>query len=181
MRHYPQISILFVCIAASAASLSVPAVAKTECNSWLLGICIGHNTPAEQAAIDANRQLKIILEDPVQAPSILDRRLRQLIHYVNGVILIEDPFSHSITTVRANAPWSIVCDPDGSIEVVFRSVTIGNVASSEEDLITKGQINGIGVELIPFEVIGTVKFDKNYCSGISASLGQAVLPLTSGH
>jgi len=175
---------LFLGITAGAACdlLSVPAMAATECNSWLFGICIGHNTPAEQAVIDANRRLKIILENPVQAPPVLERRLRQLIRYANGVIRIEDPYDHTITTISANTPWSVVCDPVGSITVVFNAATRGNgnFIGESGELIAREQSNGIEVELVPFEVLGAVNFDKNYCSQISVSLGQSVRHLTSG-
>jgi hypothetical protein len=154
------------CVAIALIGVAVavpvtPAAADTDCKSWLFGICTSYNTPAEQAGIDAQSRFVALLRDPVRAAPELERRLRKQVRYSNGLLLIEDPILHGVTTFSATAAWAIDCDMLGV------RVTFG--ATGE---------NGTGteVELVP---LGT-KVERNACHGISGLLGEAVLRLTSG-
>jgi|SRR5579864_4819176 len=138
-----------------------PAAAETDCKSWLFGICTGRYTSAEQAEIDAQKRLEAALRDPARAGPELERRLRKQVRYSNGLLLIEDPILHGITTLPATTEWAIDCG------VLGVAVTFG--ATGE---------NGAGTEvnLVP---IGTTI--SNYaCRGVSEVLGAAILRLTSG-
>jgi hypothetical protein len=86
-----------------------PAAAETDCKSWLFGICTSHNTLAEQAVVDAQRRLVALLRDPARAAPELEKRLRGQVHYSNGLLLIEDPILHGITTLPATTGWAIDC------------------------------------------------------------------------
>jgi hypothetical protein len=154
------------CVAMLALGVAVavpdtPAAAETDCKSWLFGICTSHNTPAEQAVVDAQRRLVSLLRDPARAAPELEKRLRGQVHYSNGLLLIEDPILHGITTLPATTGWAIDCG------ILGVAVTFG--ATGE---------NGAGTEvnLVP---IGT-SISNYTCRGISEVVGAAVLRLTNG-
>ena len=109
----------------------------------------------------AQRRLEALLRDPRGAGPELEQRLRKQVHYSGGLLLIEDPVLHGITTLPATIGWEIDCNNWGV------SVTFG--ATGE---------NGAGTEerLVP---LGT-RIENNVCRGISEAVGAAVLRLTSG-
>jgi hypothetical protein len=152
---------IVIAIFAIAAGASV-AVAETDCKSWILDICTSHYTPAEQAEINARKQLERVLRDPARAGPVLEQRLRKQVRYSNGLLLIEDPILHVITTLPTTAGWSISCDENLGMLVIFGA----------------GGENGGGteVELVP---IGT-RVQRDACSGLSELVGAAVLRLMSG-
>jgi hypothetical protein len=152
---------IVVAIFTIAARASI-AVAETDCKSWILGICTSYYTPVEQAEINARKQLEAVLRDPARAGPLLEQRLRKQVRYSNGLLLIEDPILHGITTLPATAGWSISCDENLGMQVIFGA----------------GGENGGGteVELVP---LGT-RVQRNACFGLSELLGAAVLRLLSG-
>jgi hypothetical protein len=116
---------------------------------------------AEQAKIKSDERLRTLLRDPARAGPELERRLHQQVRYYNGVLLIEEPIMHGITTVPATAGWSISCDTLG-VEVDFdNAIENGSGASVQLTSI------GIGVS-------------QSTCREISMALGTAVLRLTRG-
>jgi hypothetical protein len=119
-------------------------------------------TPAEQAEMNAQKQLEAVLRDPARVGPVLERRLRKQVRYSNGLLLIEDPILHGITTRPATTGWSISCDENLGIQITFG-------AEGENG-------GGSEVNLVP---IGT-RVRKNACPGISEVVGAAVLRLTSG-
>jgi hypothetical protein len=144
---------------APPAAPAIEPVAETDCKSSLFGICTSRYTPEQQSQIDAQRRLEALLRDPVRAGPELERRLRKQIRYSNGLLLIEDPILHGITTLPATTGWSIGC---GEVGIAITFGAAGEV--------------GTEVELVPF---GT-KVATYACRGISDALGAAVLRLTSG-
>jgi hypothetical protein len=144
-------------VLAAGLAVAVPAAptaAETDCKSWLFGICTGSYTLAEQAEINSRKWLEALLRDPARAAPELEKRLRRWVRYSNGLLLIEDPILHGITTLPATAGWSIDCDTS-MVEVTFASTL---------------------VNLVPW---GT-NIQKSACPKISDLLGQAVLRLTGG-
>jgi hypothetical protein len=139
----------------------LPAAGQTDCESWFFGVCTSRFTPTEQAEINARKRLEALLRDPARAGPELERRLRKQVQYSNGLLLVEDPIFHGVTTLPATAGWAISCDTLGV------SVTFG--ATGENDA-------GINVEIVP---LGTA-VEAGACDGISKALGAAVLRLTSG-
>jgi hypothetical protein len=79
------------------------AVAETDCKSSLFGLCTSHYTPAEQAQINAQKWLEAVLRDPARAGVVLEQRLRKQVRYSSGLLLIQDPILHGITTLPATA------------------------------------------------------------------------------
>jgi hypothetical protein len=142
-----------------AAPAGPPPWLETECKSWFFGICTSHYTVAEQADINARKSLESALRDPTRAGSVLELRLHKQVRYSNGLLLIEDPILHGITTLPATIGWSVSCDEIMGVQVSFGS---GD--------------NGSLVDLVP---LGT-KISKSTCSRISQEVGAAVLRLTSG-
>jgi hypothetical protein len=141
----------------------LPAAGQTEtdCKSWFFGVCTSRFTPAEQAEINARKRLEAILRDPARAGPELEQRLRKQVRYSNGLLLIDDPILHGVTTLPATAGWTISCNTLG--------VTITFGATGE---------NGAGtdVEIVPL----ATTVDADACNRISKVLGAAVLRLTSG-
>jgi hypothetical protein len=135
------------------------AEAETECKSWFLGLCTSHYTPAEEAQINAQKWLEALLRDPARAAPVLELRLRKQVHYSNGLLLIEDPVLHGITTLPATISWSVSCDDITGLQVLFGSGDSG----SEVDLVPLG-----------------TRISKGVCANISQGVGAAVLRLTSG-
>jgi hypothetical protein len=146
-------------VIASALLLSASAKAETDCKSWLLGVCTSRYTEAEQAQINAQKWLEGVLRDPARSGPVLEQRLRKQVRYSNGLLLIEDPGLHGITTIPASSAWSVNCDEVTGVEVAWGS---GDTAPV--------------VELVP---IGT-KISRNACRELSQKVGDAVLRLTSG-
>jgi hypothetical protein len=142
-----------------ALVLGRPALAETECKSWLFGLCTSHYTPEAQAQINAQRWLESVLRDPARSGQILEQRLRKQARYSDGLLLIEDPVIHGITTLPATIGWSVSCDEIAGVQVTFGSGDSGAV-----------------LELVP---LGT-KISRSTCSRISHEAGAAVLRLTSG-
>jgi hypothetical protein len=93
---------------------------------------------------------------------VLEQRLRKQVRYSNGLLLIQDPILHGITTLPATVGWSISCNENLGVQVIFGAG--GDSGSGSE------------VELVPS---GT-RVQRNACSGISEMVGAAVLRLTSG-
>lgn len=139
--------------------LSPPALAQTECKSQLFGVCTSRYTPEEQAQINAQRWLESVLRDPARSGQVLEQRLRRQVRYANGLLLIEDPILHGVTTLPATIGWSVSCDEITGVQVSFGSGDSGAV-----------------LDLVP---LGT-KISKSTCSRISQEVGAAVLRLTSG-
>jgi hypothetical protein len=75
----------------------------------VFGMCTSRYTPSEQAEINAQRRLEALLRDPTRAGPELEQRLRKQMHYSSGLLLIEDPVLHSITTLPATIGWAIDC------------------------------------------------------------------------
>lgn len=90
------------------------------------------------------------------------KRLRGWVRYSNGLLLIEDPILHGITTLPATTGWAIDCGDFFGVAVTFG-------ATGENG-------SGTEVNLVP---IGT-SISNYACRGISEVLGAAVLRLTSG-
>jgi hypothetical protein len=84
-----QLTILIAAFLIAAGSS--PAAAETDCRSSFLGVCTSRFTPAEQAEINARKELEALLRDPTRAGPELERRLRKQVRYSNGLLLIEDP------------------------------------------------------------------------------------------
>jgi hypothetical protein len=146
----------------AAGTSPVAGQTETECKSWFLGVCTSRFTPTEQAEINARKRLEALLrDDPAKAGPELERRLRKEVRYSNGLLLIDDPILHGVTTLPATAGWTISCNTLG--------VTVTFGATGENDA-------GTDVEIVP---LGTT-VDVNACDGISKVLGAAVLRLTSG-
>lgn len=125
---------ILIAAAFIVAAGTLPAAGQTDCKSWFLGVCMSRFTSAEQAKRDAQTRLEALLRDPVRAGPELARRLREQVRYSNGLLLIEDPILHGITTLPATASWAISCDTLGV------RVTFG--ATGEDD-------TGTDVEIVP--------------------------------
>jgi len=152
------VRIAWLVAAITLSLLNWPALAETECKSSIFGICTRRYTSEEQAQINGQRWLESALRDPARSGLVLEQRLRKQVHYSNGLLLIEDPILHGITTLPATIAWSVSCDVTG-VAVSFGSGDSGSV-----------------VDLV---LVGT-KISQGSCSRISQELGTAVLRLASG-
>jgi hypothetical protein len=147
--------------AAVTVLLTTAAVAETDCKSSFFGVCTSRYAPDEQARINAQKRLEAVLRDPAQASTELERRLRKRVRYSNGLLLIEDPVLHGVTTVPATIAWSIDCGELG-ISVTF-GATGESGAGAQVDLVSLG-----------------TRVSNSSCRRISEAVGATVLQLTSG-
>ena len=93
----------------------------------------------EQAVVDAQGRLVALLRDPARATPELERRLRKQVRYSNGLLLIEDPILHGVTTLPATAGWAIDCDMLG-VRVTF-GATGENGRGTEVELVPLGTMH----------------------------------------
>lgn len=106
---------------------------------------------------------KTLLQDEAKATTELQRRLRDQVHFRNGLLVIQDRSGTSpgVTVMPATVMWGIDCSDNGL------AVTFG-AGSGDTD-------NGLALQLT------TAAISDDKCARIAPAIGDALLAITKGN